>query len=69
MRAPDGLLRVRRFLWDGLNGWAAPKDIILKVAEILSSPQWRHFADAIVVDRNLHDVHGKRRSVAHRPSP
>jgi len=25
----------------------------LKVAEILSSPQWRHFADAIVVDRNL----------------
>ena len=25
----------------------------LKVAEILSSHQWRHFADAIVVDRNL----------------
>ena len=25
----------------------------LKVAEILESPQWRHFADAIVVDRNL----------------
>jgi len=29
----------------------------LKVAEILSSPQWRHFADAIVVDRNLRRVH------------
>ena len=25
----------------------------LKVAEILSSHQWRHFADAIVVDKHL----------------
>src|SRR5258708_932165 len=25
----------------------------LKVAEILSSPQWRYFADAIVVDKHL----------------
>jgi signal transduction histidine kinase len=31
----------------------------LKVAEILSSPQWRHFADAIVVDRNLDRSRGE----------
>ncbi|MFN0007061.1 MAG: sensor histidine kinase [Planctomycetota bacterium] len=30
----------------------------LKVAEILSSRQWRHFADAIVVDKNLERARG-----------
>jgi len=33
----------------------------LKVAEILSSPQWRHFADAIVVDKNLSRTRGEIR--------
>jgi signal transduction histidine kinase len=31
----------------------------LKVAEILSSPQWKLFADAIVVDKNLLHSHGE----------